>query len=66
MTANRAAQRQIQTQLHANLKAARTEYDSTLKRHSFEKYWQAVDNFNKFLLYAYLARAPRSKLSPLP
>jgi hypothetical protein len=66
MTANRATQRQIQTQLHANLKAARTEYDSAPKSHSFQKYWRAVDDFNKFLLYAYLARVPRSKLSPLP
>jgi hypothetical protein len=56
MTVSRATQRQIQTQLHANLKAARTEYDSTSERHSFEKYWRAVDNFNKFILYAYFVR----------
>jgi hypothetical protein len=54
MTANRATQHQIQTKLHATPKAARTEYDSTPERHTVEKYWRAVDNFNKFLLYAIL------------
>jgi hypothetical protein len=56
MAANRATQRQIQRQLHANLIAARTEYDSTSERRSFEKYWRAVNDFNKFLL-AYFARS---------
>ncbi len=50
---DRTAQRQIETQLHTKLEAARTQYESTSERYAFDKYWRALDNFNRFILYAW-------------
>ena len=61
MTATRALQRQIHTQLHTKLEVARTEYESSLERNDLEKYWRALNNFVRFILYGDLAERPFSK-----
>jgi hypothetical protein len=61
MTATRALQRQIHAQLHTKLEVARTEYESSLERNAFEKYWRALNNFVRFILYGDLAEGPFSK-----
>ena len=61
MTATRVLQRQIHAQLHTKLEVARTEYESSLERNAFEKYWRALNNFVRFILYGDLAERPYSK-----
>jgi hypothetical protein len=53
---DRPAQRQIETELHTKLEVARTQYESTSERYAFEKYWRALDNFNRFILYEWANR----------
>ena len=60
---DRPAQRQIETELHQKLEAARTQYESTSERYAFEKYWKALDNFNRFILYAWANRIPTELLA---
>ena len=60
---DRRAQRQIETQLHTKLEAARTQYESTSERYALDKYWRALDNFNRFILYAW---ENRIQSEPLP
>ena len=61
MIATRALQRQIHAQLHTKLEVARTEYESSLERNAFERYWRALNNFVRFILYGDLAERPFSK-----
>jgi hypothetical protein len=60
MTATRAMQREIHAQLHTKLEVARTEYESTLERNAFEKYWRAHNSFTTFILYGDLVERPYS------